>query len=147
MKKFFSVVIFLVFALTMQANSCSKNGGFSCGSSCGSAGANYKLIDSLWTLDLNEDQEGKLDTIIADHKKQMIDLEDEMIEAKRVSGFDKDKFDRKSFIQSKQDPFVKLLNAQANLFEKIHAVLTPNQREQFVANLSSCSTNNKRSKK
>lgn len=130
MRKLSLVVLALFFAISLQANSCGSN-----------KSSNYKMNEALWSLDLNEDQEGKLDAIIKNHRKSMIDLEGDLMESKRLAGFGKDKFDRKEFVKTKEDPFVKMIKARADLFEKIHAVLSPAQREAFAASFTSCNSN------
>lgn len=141
MAKVVAVVAAFFLAVSLQANSCGPKGegGFS----CGSKSVNYKMMEALWALDLNEDQEGKLDTIIKNHRKAMIDLEGDMMEVSRLVGFGKEKFDRKEFVKTKEEPFGKMLKARADFFEKIHAVLTPDQRAQFASSVASCDSKKK----
>lgn len=140
MRKFLA----FVFTLALTTGAYAFCNGSPCGGGMGGGSkANYQMFEALWSLDLNEDQEGKLDAIIKNYRKTMIDLEDLQFDSARVVGFEQNKFDRKAFVKNKVTPHEKLVNAHADLFEGIHKVLTPAQRVEFAGAIASCESNSR----
>ncbi|MGE4295336.1 MAG: periplasmic heavy metal sensor [Campylobacterales bacterium] len=129
MKRLMLAALAAVSLLAFSASACGGKGGM--------GGPNFAMMDALWSLELSADQESKLDAIVRDHRKALIDLE-AMNPAAAMEAFGKDKFDRKAFIKAKQAPIEARIKACADFHEKIHGVLTPAQREAFSAAVSSC---------
>lgn len=127
MKRFLTVA---VLALTLAAGSA-----MACGPKGGKGGPDFGMMNALWSLDLNAAQEGKLDAVIKDHRQAMADLRGDCTEG-CMKHFGKEKFDRAAFLKEHQDRSAKMHQLQADLFAKIHAELTPAQREAFVAKLA-----------
>lgn len=117
-------------ALTLAVGSV-----WACGGKGGKGGPDFGMMNALWSLDLNEAQEGKLDNVIREHRQARFDaMADD--EQTCLAHFGKEKFDRAGFMKARQDRSEKMHALQADFFAKIHAELTPAQREAFVKNLT-----------
>ncbi len=92
------------------------------------------LPNDLSFLKLNNDQKEKLKHILKEHRiklKKLHEKEEEWEEELKKE-FVKDKFDKEEFKRKNLAIKKRIVEIEAEFFEKIHSILNKEQREEFI---------------
>ncbi|NPA27570.1 MAG: hypothetical protein GXN91_00780 [Epsilonproteobacteria bacterium] len=92
------------------------------------------LPKDLSFLDLNSTQKKLLTKLLLEHRKKLKELHDEEEEWEEGLKVDfiKDDFDKDDFIEKNLEFKKKIVEVEANFFEKIHSILNKKQRKKFI---------------
>jgi periplasmic protein CpxP/Spy len=80
------------------------------------------MLPMFKQLSLTEDQENKIEKIVADSRENMETFDE---------AFTKDSFDKTKYIKIMAEKRDNMLKSQAEVLEKSYAILTPKQKEQL----------------
>ena len=100
-------------------------------SGCGGGG----LWKAFYAASPTADQEEKMETVMASHREAMREQFKDRPRGE-VAGFGRTAFDRAAFMAPHQERMKAMAEARTELFSQIHGILTPDQREVFVAKLA-----------
>ncbi len=119
MKRFLIAATLGLALLSTSAFACQKGG--------------KGLWQAFYSVTPSAEQEERMESVMAAHREAMREHFKKRGCCGELSGFEKSSFDRAAFVAPHQERMAVMIEARANLFSQIHGILTPEQREAFVA--------------